>query len=137
VLVGLAAAAAVVVIGWSRAAGEGDPKRAFAGLAIAVAGVIAASTVVVGYTLWLRRSVRNRQVELLGPYLVADAAARLPATAHVERVAAASDRRVVVAAGLTRFHQPGCPAVVGLKTRSVARVKVRSDLSGCGICGSR
>ena len=99
---------------------------------------MAASAVVAAYTFWLRRSVANRQVELLGPYLVADAAAHPPLAAANQRAEGGEpDERVLVGAGLTHFHRPGCPATIGVKTRLTARNRVRAGLTPCGICGAR
>jgi len=141
VLAALTAALIVMVVGWNRAAGTGNAKTALSGLAISLAGVVAASAVVAAYTFWLRRSVANRQVELLGPYLVADAAAHTPVAAAIQNAQTAGgggpDDRVLVGAGLTHFHRPGCPATVGVKTRLTARNRVRAGLTPCGICGAR
>jgi hypothetical protein len=137
-LAGLTAALLVIVVGWNRAAGTGNAKTAFSGLAISLAGAVAAGAVVAAYTFWLRRSVANRQVELLGPYLVADAAAHPPLAAAIQTAEGrVPDERVLVGAGLTHFHRPGCPATIGVKTRLTARNRVRAGLTPCGICGAR
>lgn len=134
----LTAALIVVVVGWNRAAGTGNAKTAFSGLAISLAGAVAAAAIAAGYTFWLRRSVANRQVELLSPYLVADAAAHtsLAAAIHTAQAPGPADDRVLVGTGLTHFHRPGCPATVGVKTRLTARNRVRAGLTPCGICGA-
>jgi hypothetical protein len=136
---GLAVAAAVVLVGWNRAAGSDDPKVAFSGLSISLVGVVVASALVAVYTFWLRRSVANRQVELLSPFLIADAAGHAPAVIRepVQRGDGPLDDRVLVASGLTHFHRPGCPATEGLKTKLTPRTRVRAGLSPCGICGAR
>src|SRR5260370_5478769 len=129
-LAALTAALIVIVVGWNRAAGTGNAKTAFSGLAISLAGVVAASAVVAAYTFWLRRSVANRQVELLGPYLVADAAAHPPLAAAIQMAEGGEpDERVLVGAGLTHFHRPGCPATIGVKTSLTARNRVRAGLT--------
>src|SRR3954452_3107410 len=137
----LTVALVVIVVGWNRAAGTGNAKTAFSGLAISLAGTVAAAAVVAAYTFWLRRSVANRQVELLGPYLVADAAAHAPLPVAIRTAQTAEggerDDRVLVGAGLTHCHRPGCPATVGVKTRLAARNRVRAGLTPCGICGAR
>jgi hypothetical protein len=134
----LTAALIVVVVGWNRAAGTGNAKTAFSGLAISLAGTVAAAAVAAGYTFWLRRSVANRQVELLSPYLVADAAAHPSLAAAIQTAQGAdpADDRVLVGTGLTHFHRPGCPATVGVKTRLTARNRIRAGLTPCGICGA-
>ena len=135
----LTSALLVIVVGWNRAAGTGNAKTALSGLAISLAGTVAAAAAVAAYTFWLRRSVANRQVELLGPYLVADAVAQAPLTAAMATEAGGSpgDERVLVGAGLTHFHRPGCPATAGVKTRLTQRGRVRAGLTPCGICGAR
>jgi hypothetical protein len=134
----LTAALIVVVVGWNRAAGTGNAKTAFSGLAISLAGTVAAAAVAAGYTFWLRRSVANRQVELLSPYLMADAAAHPPLAAALQTAQGSdpADDRVLVGTGLTHFHRPGCPATIGVKTRLTARNRVRAGLTPCGICGA-
>jgi hypothetical protein len=136
----LTAAFIVIVVGWNRAAGTGTVKTALSGLAISLAGAVAAAAAVGAYTFWLRRSVANRQVELLGPFLVADVAAQTAMAAIVhtpQATGGATDDRVLVGAGLTHFHRPGCPATIGVKTRLTARTRVRAGVAPCGICGAR
>ena len=138
-LAGLSVALIVMIIGWNKAAGTGDAKVAFSGLAVSLAGVVVASAMVAAYTFWLRRSVGNRQAELLGPYLVAEAASHPPVRARQPRTSGDDpiDAPVLVAPGLTHFHRPGCPAIAGVKTKVTPRARVRSGLSPCGICGAR
>jgi hypothetical protein len=132
----LTVALVVIVVGWTQAAGTSSAKTAFSGLAVSLAGAVAAAAAVAAYTFWLRRAVGNRQVELLSPYLVADAAAHAPVVPAISRAVEADDR-VLVGAGLTHFHRPGCPATIGVKTRLTARNRVRAGLTPCGICGAR
>ena len=138
-LAGLSGALIVMIIGWNKAAGTHDAKAAFSGLAVSLAGVVVASAMVAAYTFWLRRSVGNRQAELLGPYLVAEAAShpRLRARESIANGDDSIDAPVLVAPGLTHFHRPGCPAIAGVKTKVTPRARVRSGLSPCGICGAR
>jgi ABC-type Fe3+-siderophore transport system permease subunit len=133
---GLAVAATVMLVGWHRAAATGDARVAFTGLSISVAGVVVAAATVAAYTFWLRRSVSNRQVELLSPYLIADAATSMVNRAAATRGAGPVDDRVLVAAGLTHFHRPGCPAIYGVKATLTKRARVRAGMSPCGICGA-
>ena len=133
----LTAALVVIVVGWNQAAGTGNAKTAFSGLAISLAGAVGAGAAVAFYTFWLRRSVANRQVELLSPYLVADAAAQAVLAPGFQQNTEDADDRVLVGAGLTHFHRPGCPATIGVKTRLTARNRVRAGLTPCGICGAR
>jgi hypothetical protein len=138
-LAGLSVALVVMIVGWNKAAGTHDAKVAFSGLAVSLAGVVVASAMVAAYTFWLRRSVGNRQAELLGPYLVAEAASHRPVRSH-QRMTTGDDpidAPVLVAAGLTHFHRPGCPAIAGVKTKVTPRARVRAGLSPCGICGAR
>jgi hypothetical protein len=138
---GITAAAIVMLVGWHRAAATGDSKVAFSGLAISLAGAVAASVFVAAYTFWLRRSVANRQVELLRPYLIADMAAQPAFVAGTPQRAADGDvdenEKVLVGTGLTHFHRPGCPATAGVKTRLTSRTRVKAGVSPCGICGAR
>jgi hypothetical protein len=143
-LAGLSIAVVVMLVGWQRAAGTGDAKVAFSGLAISLAGVVVASAMVAAYTFWLRRSMGNRQAELLGPYLIAEAASHPPVRTRQPNEHGASghgdhplDGPVLVAPGLTHFHRPGCPAIAGVKTKVTPRARVRAGLSPCGICGAR
>jgi hypothetical protein len=143
-LAGLSIAVVVMLIGWNKAAGTHDAKVAFSGLAVSLAGVVVASAMVAAYTFWLRRSVGNRQAELLGPYLIAEAASH-PRVRARESIAHGTNGNVdgpigapvLVAPGLTHFHRPGCPAIDGVKTKVTSRARVRAGLSPCGICGAR
>lgn len=132
----LAGAGIVVAVGWDDAAGSADPRPAIAGLTTAVSGLTLAGVVVVTYTLWQKRRVRDREVRLLAPYVLADAVRSLPVPTSPPGAPATSGE-VLTAPGLTRFHRPGCPALMGVAGAvPVSPDSVHPDLRPCGICGT-
>jgi hypothetical protein len=137
-VLGFVAAAIVMYIGWHRAANTDDPSPAIRHLAVAVAGLIVASTVAMGGTLRIKRSARLRRSRLLDAILLA----QLPRRAELQgqeaaAAATAADvgaKEVLVAPGLTRYHRPGCPAIEGLAAKTVTRAAANRRLDPCGIC---
>jgi len=125
---GLAVAAAIVFLGYHRAAGTGDVADATGGLGVGVAGLLVAGAVV-GVTQLIGRSrLAARKGRLLAPFL-----RPVPAAA----VAAAGTAGVVlVAPGLTRFHLDGCPTLSGTRATRLPRQEVNGGLSPCQICGA-
>jgi hypothetical protein len=79
----------------------------------------------VGSTLTVKRHVQLRKARLFGPWLAEDGpVAAAPVAAGA----------LVVAPGLSRYHRPGCPSVVGLAVRAVARRDMPGGLTPCQLC---
>jgi hypothetical protein len=127
-LAGLALSSALVGGGWTATASAVSDDTAYTTLLLGITGIALAGVVSTGWTLCLRRAARARQARLLDPfrpYLASTAAPSGPG----------SGRRVAVADGLSRYHEPGCAALRGLAFRMVAPGEATgSGLTGCRLC---
>jgi hypothetical protein len=127
-LAGLALCSALVVGGWTATASAVSDDTAYTTLLLGITGIALAGVVSTGWTLSLRRAARARQARLLepfGPYLAST----------VTPSVRGAGRRVAVADGLSRYHEPGCAALRGLAFRMVARSEATgSGLTGCRLC---
>jgi hypothetical protein len=127
--------------GWRRASTTADLDVATEGLAMAIAGTVIALALITGYNLWLRIRVVRREGAVFRGYLLERGLAKVrqadgaPA-GEIGLRDGTADGRVVVAAGLGRFHRAACPVLAGLDTSTVERAQVDAGLSGCGICGA-
>ena len=133
--------------GWRRASTTPDLDVATEGLAMSIAGTVIAVALIAGYNLWLRIRLVRREGAVFRSYLLerglatlrqADTAAPAGANGDSRRSghSPTADDRVVVAAGLGRFHRAACPTLAGLETSMVERAQVDARLSACGICGA-
>ena len=87
-----------------------------------------------GPIAWLMaalRRVRSLRREVM-PWL--EAAVSTPSISSPARTAPGAD--FVRVAGMTRFHQPGCPLVTGKPVRPLIIEEARAAaLEPCGVCG--
>jgi hypothetical protein len=84
------------------------------------------------WTLSMKRSVQLRKTWLLAPFTLVDMISqRLSSGKPAPRSGG-----LLIADGLTRYHEAGCPAVAGLVTSEVDRNHVPRGLSACRICGT-
>jgi hypothetical protein len=142
---GLLAAAIVLVLAWHRASNVSDPKPAVSALALAVVGLVLCGAAAMSGTLSLKRSIKQRQMHLLGRWALADLGQRLPEwqtasggdNRNDDHNEANGNGRVLVARDLTHFHKPGCPVVDGVKVRAVRRDRVPAGLAPCDLCDDR
>jgi len=112
-------AAVLVALGWNGASAASDGSSALPGALLAAVGVALAGTAVsTNIADWSRR--------LDGAADVLESAAGA--------VGADDDASAIVAPGLTRFHRPGCLALLGVDERAVGRNSVDPSLRPCGIC---
>ena len=113
-----AAAAVLVGLGWQVASTASDGSSTIPGALLATAGVVLlAATVGMGLARWSGRLRAGADVQesSVGP-------------------GSATADTVIVAPGLTRFHQPGCLAVAATDGQPVPLASVPADLQPCGIC---
>jgi hypothetical protein len=125
---GLVVSTGLVGGSWTATASAVNDDTAYATILLGITGIALAGVVSAGWTLHLRRVARVRQARLLepfGPYLPSAAAA----------AGTGAGRRVAVADGLSRYHQPGCAALRGLAFRLVDPAEATgSGLASCRLC---
>ena len=121
---GGAVSAVIMVVGWVHASNSGRQGVAAEGLTLSLGGLLVALAAVAGFLLPSRSRLAARRALLLHQFAAAGAAPVVNGSGDV----------VLVAAGLTRFHRPGCPAVNGLETKTVARTAVGAELQPCDLC---
>jgi hypothetical protein len=130
--VGLGVSAAFLVPTWYKVSGTADVKPGLGAVTWAVAGLVVGALVAALATMRLQRRVQRRKRQLLG-FLEAALPVQ-PAVVMAARAAGRHPGRVVIAAELTRFHRPGCPATSGLATRAVDPRSLPSSLAPCELC---
>ncbi|MGH9034154.1 MAG: hypothetical protein ACRD0O_00190 [Acidimicrobiia bacterium] len=123
--VGMVITLIFIVFAWVQASGEADPEPGLEAVGTGAIGLVIGSLVAGLATMGLKRRIQLRKSRLFAPWFQAEAA---PAPQAVR------NGRVLVAAGLTRFHLPGCPAVAGMQTREVNRGQVPGELEACELC---
>jgi MFS family permease len=128
---GMALAVAFLVPAWYRISGKTDPKVGLGALTWAVIGLIIGALIAALATLRVQRRIQGRKRRLFAPWALAVGEGR---EAPAPDVADEVGSEVLVAAGLSRFHLPGCPAVRGLATRRVDRRDIPSELEPCDLC---
>jgi hypothetical protein len=110
--------------GWTATASAVNDDTAYATILLGITGIALAGVVSAGWTLHLRRAARARQARLLEPF-----GSYLPSLSAAETGAG---RRVAVADGLSRYHQPGCAALRGFDVRLVGLAEATaSGLVNC------
>jgi hypothetical protein len=129
---GLGVSVAFLVPTWYKVSGTADVEPGLGAVTWAVAGLIVGALIAGLATLRLQRRVQARKRQLLGTLVAA--LAPEPAVMMAARPATRQPGRVVIAAGLTRFHLPGCPATGGLPTRTVDPRSLPSLLAPCELC---
>jgi hypothetical protein len=128
--VGMLVAVAFLVPAWVRISGNADPKPGLGALTWAVVGLVIGGLIAALATLRVQRRIQGRKRRLFAPWAVAvSPPVTLPAAVAVDE-----PEQVLVAAELTRFHRPGCPAVRGVATRRVDRRDIPTALEPCDLC---
>ncbi len=127
---GLLLAVAFLVPAWWRISGTAQVKPGLGALAWAVVGLVAGGLIAALAIMGVQRRIQGRKRRLFVPWVLALDSGAAPAAA----VPVAGSGTVLVAAELTRFHRPGCPAVAGVAARAVDRRAVASDLEACELC---
>ncbi|HLF39853.1 MAG TPA: hypothetical protein VI854_00120 [Acidimicrobiia bacterium] len=130
-IIGMAAGLIVIALGWNHAASHALLGQALDGAVIGAVGLALTGVIGAIWTLSMKRSVQLRKTWLFAPFTLADLVTqRRAATAR----RSASNGHVLVAEGLTRFHEDGCPAVDGLATCEVDRKRIPAGLTACSLC---
>jgi hypothetical protein len=130
-LLGTLVAVAFLVPAWIRISGKTDPKIGLGALTWAIVGLVIGGLIAALATLRVQRRIQGRKRRLFAPWALAVAAGAGETTAiEVDEVG----EHVVIAAGLTRFHRPGCPALGGLAARRVDRRDIPATLEPCDLC---
>ncbi|MGH8973915.1 MAG: hypothetical protein ACRD0C_12025 [Acidimicrobiia bacterium] len=122
---GMVVALVFVVLAWVKVSGEADPEPGLEAIGTATIGLMIGALLVGLATLLMKRRISVRKSRLFAPWLQAEAAAPAPVS---------TNGHVMVASGLTRFHNPGCPALAGLGARAVGRRQIPQGLEPCDLC---
>ena len=128
---GMLVAVAFLVPTWWKVSGDADPKPGLGAVTWAIVGLVLGALIAALGTLRLQRRLQGRKRRLFGPWAQA-LAERTVTTAPGGRGAVAG--HVLIAAELTRYHLPGCPAVRGVATRGVDLRTVPAVLEPCDLC---
>jgi len=130
--VGMVMAVAFLVPAWVRISGNADPKPGLGALTWAIVGLVIGGLIAALATLRVQRRIQGRKRGLFAPWAVAvTGPATVPTAVAVEEPVAGD---VLVAAELSRFHLPGCPAVRGVATRQLDRREIPPSLEPCDLC---
>ena len=127
---GLVVAAVVIVVGWNQAATTAGVAGGIDGAILSGAGLTLAGVVAAISTLRKKRFVQLRKSWLLAPFALTDLVEQRLASSSANL----SSDAVLVADGLSRYHEAGCPAVEGLATREVERSRIPAGLNPCRLC---
>lgn len=130
--VGIGTAAIFLLSAWSDVSNESDPERGFEAIGLGGVGLLIGFAVCAASTLWLHRRVARRRDTLFARW---DGPTSAAPPVVVGGLSSIRDR-VVLAAGLKRYHRPGCPAVKGLETRDIDRHQLPEGLAPCELCES-
>ena len=127
--VGLVVGAALVAVGWWKAADALRVDRALDGLVLAALGVgLVAAVVTVGGVRRRRRLALRARVVLVR--VLAPQTAVRPSEVHRN----GSNGTRWTAAGLQRFHLAACPALAAIGPEDRTPVRVGSELEPCLLC---
>jgi hypothetical protein len=129
---GMLLAVAFLVPAWVRISGDPDPKPGLGALTGAVVGLVIGGLVAALATLRVQRRIQGRKRRLFAPW--ARAVAPPPAVTARARVVDDHDGPVLVAPELSRFHRPGCPAVIGISAQRIDRRTIPAELEPCDLC---
>jgi hypothetical protein len=120
-----------VAVAWYGASGQADWPDT---LPWASLGAGALTVALLGLVAWLMaalRRVRSLRREVM-PWLEAAVSTRSISSP----ASTAPGAEFVSVAGMTRFHQPGCPLVLGKPVRPLTIEEARAAaLEPCGVCG--
>jgi hypothetical protein len=131
--IGVVVSAVIVIVGWAHSSGTGRQGTAAEGLTLSLTGLLLGLAAVAAFLLPSRSRLTVRRAHLLRRFVLADAlAGSVPA--QPATTAGPADGIVLVAAGLSRYHRPGCPAVNGLAATRTALGAVDPTLSPCDLC---
>jgi hypothetical protein len=135
---GMAVGLVPIIVGWNQAAMRHGNQNATDAVTLAVAGLIVTGLVAAAVGLWMLRAMRVRARGVLAPAVAfvewAGSGKRRRSEQGASRPLLSGGRSVLVAAGLTRYHAPGCPAVQGLAAREIDRDDVPPTIRPCRLC---
>jgi hypothetical protein len=131
---GMLVAVAFLVPAWVRISGDADPKPGLGALTWAVVGLVIGGLIAALATLRVQRRIQGRKRRLFAPWALAVIEPPAVTTDAAAVVVGADGGGVLVAAELSRFHRPGCPAVTGIATRLVDRRGIPAELEPCDLC---
>jgi hypothetical protein len=136
-IIGLAAGAAIVVVGWWRAADALKVERALDGLVLAAIGAGLMAVVMAVGAVRRRRRLALRAREVLGRVLLVGGAVR-PADRHLNGSSGTNgsggSKARWTASGLQRFHRAACPALAMIGPEDRTLVRVEANLEPCLLC---
>jgi hypothetical protein len=120
--VGTVLAAALVLLGWSRAADAVTYEGALSGVGWSATGTSIAVALVAGCLVLTRGRLATRKATVLARIEVTPAP--MPDTSG----------KVAVPRSGRRYHRPDCAVVASVPTRLVSQRRVRAGLEPCGLC---
>jgi hypothetical protein len=133
--IGAVVSAVMVAVGWAHSSGTGRQGTAAEGLTLSLTGLLVAVAAVAAFLMPSRGRLTARRAHLLRPFVLADALAGQAASVSRRPVPVdASGDVVLVAAGLSRYHRPGCPAVSGLAATRTPIGSIEPTLRPCDLC---
>jgi hypothetical protein len=126
----------VIVFAWHRAHTVSAASAAIDAVAVGVVGLMIAALAAMAGTFLLRRLVSLRRSRYFAFFEIARLSRKAEAmTLSGVAVPSMGDSAAVVYSGeLTRYHRPGCPAVIGLAVQSTTRDQLPLGLQPCGLC---
>jgi hypothetical protein len=138
-------AVALVTAGWNTASLASDHAGAVSGVTLGVAGLLLVAIVSAGSLVRLRARLQAAKATVLPAVavrwpdrrglLAAASNRKVVDVAGLEAAAAPAARgEVLVAPGLTRYHQPGCPTLAELTPTAVPISEADPGLRPCRIC---
>lgn len=133
--VGVAAGAVLIIAGWIHSSGTANQGVATRGMTVSLAGLLVMIVAAAGVLAPSRQRLASERARLLRGFLLTEATAGFGPGAR-SRPGPASPETVFVAAGLSRYHLAGCPALNGLRTTAVPLHQIDPTLDGCELCGA-
>jgi hypothetical protein len=138
-------AVALVAAGWNTASLASDHAGAVPGVILGAAGLLLVAGVSAGSLVRLRAHLQAAKATVLPAVavrwpdrrglLAAASNRKVVDVAGLEAAAAPAARgEVLVAPGLTRYHQPGCPTLAELTPTAVPISEADPGLRPCRIC---
>ena len=138
-------AVALVAAGWNTASLASDHAGAVPGVTLGVAGLLLVAIVSAGSLVRLRVRLQAAKATVLPAVavrwpdrrglLAAPSNGKVVDVAGLEAADAPAARgEVLVAPGLTRYHQPGCPTLAELTPTAVPLSEADPGLRPCRIC---
>jgi len=133
--VGVVAGGISIVAGWIHSSGTANQGVAARGMTVSLAGLLVMIVAAAGVLAPSRQRLSAERARLLRGFLLADATAGF-GPGRRGMTAPATAETVFVAAGLSRYHLAGCPALNGLRTTAVPVHQIDPTLDGCELCGA-